>query len=197
MACVITTNGGVAINWAAQKRHARSNNGNFRFEGDFLYSYATIIGVLHRFELSGPVALMTSRTFSVTTSAKHWGPALAALRSHEIPYHVVPSLHPVDHELNVSWLRDMYTDAAERIRSAQRHRLISRWEMDRVREHASKLRAYCVNFALPVEQIDVEAAIEAAVEAHAQRRDVYLHPSEVEKRTRRQAKANLRRLVGI
>jgi hypothetical protein len=197
MAYVTTTNGGVALNWAAQKRHARSNNGNFRFEGDFLYSYSTIIGVLHRHRIFGPVALMTSRTFSVTTSAKHWGPALSALRSYEIRYHVVPSLHPPDHELNVNWLRDMYVDALERLRSTQRHRMIGNWECDQIRGLVTNLRNYCADFDIIIPEIHVEAAIKEALDAHSRRREQYLSPSETELRTRRQAKANLRRLVGI
>ena len=60
-------NGQVAHLWANRsKESAKSNNGNFHFRGDTIYSYATPVARLYP-----NCALVTSRRYSNTTSSKH------------------------------------------------------------------------------------------------------------------------------
>lgn len=68
----MSTNAQVRHLWANQaKPSARSGNGNFWFEGPTLYSYSTPIANIVRAKDGSAVALITSRTYSVTTSGKH------------------------------------------------------------------------------------------------------------------------------
>lgn len=63
----------VAHLWANQsKDSAKSNNGNFHFEGKVIASYRTPIARLVDVERTGEtVALRTSNHHSVTTTGKH------------------------------------------------------------------------------------------------------------------------------
>lgn len=68
----MSTNAQVRHLWANQaKSGAKSGNGNFWFSGPVLYSYSTPIAHIVRAKDGSPVALITSRTYSVTTSGKH------------------------------------------------------------------------------------------------------------------------------
>lgn len=77
----LRTNCRVAQEWVAQGKvpAGRSANGNFAFDGRTLYSYDEPVALLTQVrDLNDrPVALVTSETFSVTTSGKHlnriWG----------------------------------------------------------------------------------------------------------------------------
>lgn len=67
----ILDNAMVAHVWVQQTQDtARSNNGNFHFTGDTLYSYATPIARIHQVPGSR-VVLATSEHFSATTEGKH------------------------------------------------------------------------------------------------------------------------------
>lgn len=58
--------------WANQsKTRAQSGNGNHSFQGRVLYSYSTPIAHIVDAPRGGKVALITSRTYSVTTTGKH------------------------------------------------------------------------------------------------------------------------------
>lgn len=76
----VVANDQVAHIWAHQAQdEARSHNRNFWFDGRKIYSYQTPVAHLvpdHSGEL---VALITSRTYGVTTSGKHVGPLYRAL----------------------------------------------------------------------------------------------------------------------
>ncbi|RUP22322.1 hypothetical protein [Methylobacterium sp.] len=58
---------------------ARSHNGNFWFEGRKLYSYSTPIAHLVPGVDGELIALVTARSYSITTNGKHIGPAHSAL----------------------------------------------------------------------------------------------------------------------
>lgn len=80
----------VAHVWAQQSQsEGRSNNGNFHFDGPVLYSYNTPIGNIVKGK-RGPVALLSSYSYSPTTSVKHLGPAGRAV--FHIPHFYVPAL---------------------------------------------------------------------------------------------------------
>jgi hypothetical protein len=58
--------------WAQRtQEHGRSANGNYSFDGDTLYSYSTPIAKFWQGTRGRTFALITSETFSVTTSGKH------------------------------------------------------------------------------------------------------------------------------
>lgn len=77
MTKIVVSSDMVAHLWAHQSQ-ATANNGSkhrgppsFRFEGPVLYSYATPIARIYPADVGLPVTLLTSRTYSVTTSGKH------------------------------------------------------------------------------------------------------------------------------
>lgn len=80
----------VAHVWAQQTQESgRSHNGNFSFTGPTLYSYATPIARIVLGANGQRVALLTSKTYSITTTAKHVHPARRAVR-HDMPAFTVP-----------------------------------------------------------------------------------------------------------
>lgn len=76
----VVANDQVAHIWAHQAQDgARSHNRNFWFDGAKIYSYSTPVAHLVP-DVSGElVALITSRSYGVTTSGKHVGPIYRAL----------------------------------------------------------------------------------------------------------------------
>lgn len=117
-------NGMVAHIWAQrQQPEARSHNGNFSFSGDALYSYSTVIG---RFidTPRGTATLVTSRTYSKTTSSKHM-PALHRAIGYggALVFHV-PHVSPVliggrEHTENLAHLAGQYDETAAKARRAR------------------------------------------------------------------------------
>ena len=68
----VMTNHMVEHVWSQRSQdHGRSANGNYSFDGDVLYSYSTPIAKFWRGTRGRTFALITSETFSVTTSGKH------------------------------------------------------------------------------------------------------------------------------
>jgi hypothetical protein len=79
--------------WAAQSQdEARTGNGNLSFSGATLYSYSTPIANIRPGADGQPVALVTSESFSVTTSGKHMpgGRALSHMRRFDVPFLLLP-----------------------------------------------------------------------------------------------------------
>lgn len=78
----------VAHVWAQQNQATgRSANGNFWFEGGTLYSYRTPIANIVQNHRGEAIALLTTKSYSVTTSCKHMDPTRRAV-SHLTNYHV-------------------------------------------------------------------------------------------------------------
>lgn len=76
----MTSNIGVARLWAFEgKPEGKSSNGNMSFSGPTAYSYSTPIAS-HVQAPGGRVSLVTSETYSVTTSGKHMPAIRRALR---------------------------------------------------------------------------------------------------------------------
>ena len=102
----IFSNGMLAHVWAQQEQsHGRSGNGNFRFDGSTLYSYREPIA---RFTISADgrsVVLITSETFSVTTSAhtSRAGNAVHGQTVFRVPDTGYDSVEP-DHATNLRHL---------------------------------------------------------------------------------------------
>ena len=157
-------NGMVAHIWAHQSQDsARSNNGNFWFEGDTIYSYRTPIARLIP-SLDGKVALRTNETFSTTTSGKH-EPAISRALDYGryIKDFHVPSIGvsggrlsgrsgAVDHDANVAHLLAGYERA-----KATAKRKHDPWQpvIDILQRPADMLFDYCAAFGLVQPKIDV------------------------------------------
>ncbi len=68
----VMTNHMVEHVWAQRaQEHGRSANGNYSFDGDVLYSYSTPIAKFWRGTRGRTFVLITSESFSITTSGKH------------------------------------------------------------------------------------------------------------------------------
>lgn len=79
--------------WAAQSQdEARTGNGNLSFFGSVLASYRTPIANIVPGADGQPVALVTTETFSVTTSGKHMPGhrALSHMRRFDVPFLLLP-----------------------------------------------------------------------------------------------------------
>ncbi|MGZ6199170.1 MAG: hypothetical protein ACXWNL_16160 [Vulcanimicrobiaceae bacterium] len=124
----VFSNSMVAHTWANQRQQeGRSHNGNFSFTGALLYSYSTVIAALTNAELDGKrIALVSSETFSMTTSSKHMPPLRRALHGLNVETFYVPYVrdvvgaewqHAEAHKRNVEHfaqgLRDYATRAAK------------------------------------------------------------------------------------
>lgn len=79
--------------WAAQSQdEARTSNGNLSFCGPILTSYSTPIANIRPGADGQPVALVTTESYSVTTSGKHMpgGRALSHMRCFDVPFLLLP-----------------------------------------------------------------------------------------------------------
>lgn len=79
--------------WAAQSQDdARTSNGNLSFVGPVLYSYSTPIANILPGADGRPVALITTETYSVTTSGQHMPGArdTAHMRTFRVPFLCLP-----------------------------------------------------------------------------------------------------------
>ena len=115
-------NHGVALNWARERSHAFSHNGNFWHSGNVINSYRTPIARL--VNLNGfKFALVTNESYSVTTEGKHKGAIRAALHGLGIEYVCVPILWPSGrkaHAENRAHLVARYRDyVAQSLRSTK------------------------------------------------------------------------------
>lgn len=114
----------VAHVWAQQSQsEGRSHNGNFSFEGDTLYSYRTPIGRFISIAGEGVATLVTSETYSITTSGKHMRALWRAIAYNRHAF-TVPTLgeawrcgraRPLDHAANLAHLQNAYTAHRDRI----------------------------------------------------------------------------------
>jgi hypothetical protein len=156
----------VAHVWAQQnQREGRSHNGNFSFDGALLYSYSTVIAAFTNATLDGRrVVLVSSETFSMTTSSKHMPATRRALHGSNIETFYVPIIRGVvgaewqradSHAINaghfVQGLRDYATRASKPFvqQYSAGDTADSRVEYMR-NDLAYGLFAYCRAFELPI-----------------------------------------------
>lgn len=142
------TNAFVRNAWGAQSQaSARTPNGNLWFEGRTLYSYRTPIAKFH-----DGVALVTTQTYSVTTSGKHMP------RGWEIKgaYFYVPNIgangeatHAM-HAENLAHYEAQYAETRDALLKATRLSRYAHNDVDqiaqRLREHVNEAKAYCAAF---------------------------------------------------
>lgn len=151
----VFANNMVAHVWAhASEPEGRSNNGNFWFEGDTIYSYSTPIARIH---LASPrtVILMTCESFSVTTEGKHKNAVhRASDYGRYLPLFVVPFIGAtggrrhidsptVDHAGNLAHFESVYSKEIDRL--ARARTFTSTDQLERI---AASARDYCRAFDL-------------------------------------------------
>lgn len=116
----VFANDQVAHVWAQRTQDAgRSHNGNYSFQGASLYSYSTCIARFVETIAGRTVALVTSRSYSQTTSGKHMPPIWRAITG--TPYFRVPEVGAIipggdDHKRNLAHLVAVYAEAEKKFR---------------------------------------------------------------------------------
>lgn len=196
----------VAHVWAQRTQETgRSHNGNFWFEGETIYSYRTPIA---RFitTKSATVALVTSETFSVTTSGKHMGPIRRALRD-DMPTFYVPFIASRPNgcgyfrgkeysaqeaaEANLKHIENRYYENRQRLlRSRDRQT----WALDGLRASYSERVQFALLFEIDYTPRDVDADV-AEITARWDRLEAKRNdPTYVAKRERERARKEQREL---
>lgn len=193
------SNHAVARRWAdgvSAKRMGlawASSNGNCRFQGDILYSYRTPIGRLLR---QRKIALLTSHSYSVTTSGKHMGPARFALRNAGYETFHVDDIMTDDHELNLRALVEQYRSEVQRLIQRRVNLPLHSYLI----EHLSRLMQHMIRFQhvfklSRVRLPDLQNDVRRIEESRQRKLARFNSPKEVEKRVFRKAKQNLKELV--
>lgn len=141
----VFSNSMVAHVWAQQTQdEGRSNNGNFWFKGDTIYSYRTPIARFVPTGTAGRIVLMSSENYSPTTAGKHMRPIGAAVN---YDYIRVPYIGRGDwneapqHDKNLAYLVEQYTNEVGRINRARSAPSNYCWE------HLAKLADLAIKYA--------------------------------------------------
>lgn len=191
--------------WAAQTQPSgRSHNGNLSFDGPTLYSYSTPIANIVPGADGAPVAIITSHTYSVTTTGKHMPHSrdVSHMRRFSVPCLMIRSgvcvgryREPVGtdaerHAANVAHFLTLY---ASGIAGARRARELP-YGMEDGAERASfgpgryldAVRSYCATFALPLpaDLPDYAADLDAIRRHHMDRAAKANTPVAIAKRAR-------------
>lgn len=183
MAKQVFENSMVAHVWAQQNQdYGRSANRNYWFQGKTLFSYRTPIAAFVD-KIDGTRAVMvTSETFSVTTSGKHMPPIWRALRESETSTFRVPFLPSNNWEIaqihasNVQWLLKGWNHRTDELANTRKRMYgidgyTEAPKLERrlacLEQQSEGLVAYCLAFGIPVPAFDIqpkEAAIRKAFE---------------------------------
>jgi hypothetical protein len=140
--------------WASQSQSsARNANKTYWFEGPRIYSYAECIGHLLESVHGERVALITSGTWSVTTSRHEFRSIVAAHSAGVDLRFRVPSIERPNHDLNLKYLMALVHEEADRAASSRDRRSFLRDSLkpDMTPEHrlgALNVRTHMVNHLL-------------------------------------------------
>lgn len=159
------TNSQVIHRWAQNNGgSARSSNGNCWFDGPSLYSYRTVIARFHMGTgVVGPVCLITTRKYSVTTTGRHM-PGAYDIAGARVFY--VDDVDPADHSDNVEKMASEY---AATLRSAEKARLHAASWAERARDIRQNAEAYAAAFGLPFDPAAFPETSTAAFQAALRR----------------------------
>lgn len=192
----------VAHVWAQRTQDSgRSHNGNFHFDGDTIYSYRTPIGRLVD-TATGLVALVTSETFSITTSGKHMGPIRSALDygrfipMYHVPFVTTSGLRTVGpdqvNEANLKHIENCYYSERQRLLKSSGRQS---WALDGLRASYETRVQFALAFELDYTTRDVDADI-AELNARWDRLEAKRNdPAYIAKRERECAKRAERELA--
>lgn len=142
----VLSNSMVAHVWAQQTQETgRSNNGNFWFSGDTIYSYRTPIARFVPTGTAGRIVLMSCHSYSITTSGKHMRQIGAATNYDyiRVPYigRGGRSEGDIDHDKNLAYLVEQYTNEVGRITRARSAPESYSWE------HLARLADFAIKYA--------------------------------------------------
>jgi hypothetical protein len=179
--------------WAQRdKPSARSSNGNLSFDGPTLYSYTTPIGRFVDVPGRGDVVLVTSQSYSVTTSGKHMPALYRALREGGPRRFTVPNLGSYysgpaksEHEENLEHLLSEYRDSAARVQRMRDYYGNEEGLTATLRELADVACDYAELFDLPRPGLNPEEAARRVFEARATREAKHNTPAAIAKREKR------------
>jgi hypothetical protein len=187
MARTVFDNAMVRHVWAQQTQsEGRSYNGNCSFRGPDLISYSTVIASFVNDAHGGKVCLITTKSYSITTTGKHMP------RSGDIPASIpvfhVPNVQPVgesEHLDNLAYLVEQYNEAVARMTRAR-----DLWQDP---HHALTVLAntaygYSARFNLPDPALNVNQDVMGIVAKRAERAAKNADPATIEKRARDAAK---------
>ena len=190
----VFTNDGVAHAWAAQTQsHGNSGNGNFSFRDSLLLSYATPIARLATAVDGARVALLTSKTYSITTSAKHMNPAWRATRHLKQFYVPFIAAQGGKNRIDANNITDAHVNNLEALRVGyvtQRESLANprkrlwRAPLDELNELAEKARDYAQTFNLPAPAFDPVADAQSITETRAAYDAKHSSPEAIAKRAK-------------
>jgi hypothetical protein len=141
----------------AQQTQPHGHSASMSFRGARLYSYSTVIAEIVDVStavsvMAGgerKVALLTSRTYSVTTSGKHMPAAYSAvanLRSFYVPM--------LDHAGNLKYLEATYRERAAKL---MRVRELGSWQRENIVDIERDVVDYARIFGLPIPNVDAIA----------------------------------------
>lgn len=197
-------NGMVAHVWAQQEQsEGRSHNGNFWFNGSAIYSYRTPIANIVAGADGSRVCLITSESFSMTTSSKHMPSVWRAVR--HLPSFCVPFVG-INGGRGPRWVNDI-TDP-QGIHAANLAFLVSNYEtlkgkIKRARDwhdvtnslhgSASEAIRYAEAFGLPSPALTPEADAQALISYRAEREARNATPEAQAKRERERANREARK----
>jgi hypothetical protein len=168
MARTVVNNAQVPHLWANQSQEHARGNGSISFTGKVLYSYAEPIGALITAPNGETVALLISRTWSVTTSS-HQSAARDAV-SHLCSF-TVPDIHGryayangIDHAGNLEYLVKQYNDEVKRL-FAKRNAPES-WMFSHLAGLQASATRYAATFNLPEVNLDFTGDTDKINEFH-------------------------------
>ena len=174
-------NDGVARLWADRKQpYARSHNGNFHLDGVKLYSYSTVIA--SQVQAKGEwVKLFTSRTYSITTTGRHMGPARRYAMGYcfMVPHVDLYGEAPQEHLANRAHLIAVYNAERDRYK---RQLNPGGWMKERLQELAEAADLYCHLFELPETDLDADSDIVEIGHYHAARDKIRNSPAGIARR---------------
>jgi hypothetical protein len=174
----------VAHIWANQSQsEARSHNRHFWFRDKSIYSYSTEIARLVENVKGEQIALVTSHSYSMTTSGKHMPAIRRALRQGVTAYSV-PAFEY--HEANIKhWLTEYTNLKASCLRV--KYRYDGRYDKtEGLHRIATTIASYTNDFGLTVDHPNFDNDLIEIDAAHAKRNT----PDAIAKREKAQAKRN-------
>ena len=179
--------------WVQQSQsEGFSQNRNLWFRDATLYSYSTPIANFVEAPGGARVCLITSETYSVTTSGKHMPSAHdVSCAVFYVPFigaegGLSPRAHGRDiHTANIAALRDKYQKAIDR---AKRRREFSSYEAEHLQDIARSIADYAAAFNIATAALDATLDVES-IKTHIEERNARNNtPQAIARREREAAK---------
>jgi hypothetical protein len=191
------SNSMVAHIWAQQEKHSgKSANGNLSFRGETLFSYVTPIGRFVQTVDGERATLVTSNTYSMTTSGKHMPALWRAIdygRGNFAPCFSVPivgiyDLTEKDHETNLAHLVAEYEMLCGKYLRARDLYGDETYLIGQLQTRANSARNYASAFGLELPFLDAGNAWREIWRKRAERAARLNAPGMAEKRERERVK---------